>query len=335
MTDHNYTLLTNLESYASNKAFDFKCVNGHITTLSIVAYHSRKDRARKYNKEVWLCDPCKPRVAKVDYVNLGKRKFDNYCQYLDLNNYKVKSTFEEFTNNIISFECDKGHITTITVKYFGVRKFSRVVVDDPRLLCGYCNVKGEVLSDKLEKLQISVKDKTNHKILSLDRGKKVTYECGNYGHTSQTSSHNFTNTGKDPRYCSNCAQDNYNQTCFLRKPFTYPSGRVDYVLGYEPFALMELLNHYKEEEIITDSKVIPTFYYDKISRKTGKEYKGRYYPDIMLPDKIIEVKSKFTFNLDKENNIRKMNSLVEQGRKFEFWIYDGKGSLKILRKEDF
>jgi hypothetical protein len=98
--------------------------------------------------------------------------------------------------------------------------------------------------------------------------------------------------------------------------------------------LQELLGHYKEEDIITDTKIIPTFFYNKISKTTGKEYKG-YYPDILLPDKIIEVKSDFTFNFDKENNIRKMNAVVQQGYNFEFWIYDNKKKLNIIRKDKY
>jgi hypothetical protein len=53
----------------------------------------------------------------------------------------------------------------------------------------------------------------------------------------------------------------------------------------------------------------------------------------LLPDKIIEVKSEFTFNLDKENNLRKMDAVVEQGHNFEFWIYNNKKELKVIRKD--
>jgi hypothetical protein len=173
--NHNFKMLSTNENYVSNEAFDFKCFKGHISTLSIIAYKCRKSRAKQNNKKLWLCDECKPEkelVAKVDYVNLGERKFHNYCNYLNQIKYVVKSTFEDFTQNKIAFECLQGHITTVTVKYFGVRKFSKVVVDDPRLLCGHCNVKGEILSDKLEALQISVEAKTGHKILTLERGRK-------------------------------------------------------------------------------------------------------------------------------------------------------------------
>lgn len=43
----------------------------------------------------------------------------------------------------------------------------------------------------------------------------------------------------------------------------------------------------------------------------------------------------FTFNFDKKNNIQKMREVVKQGYNFEFWIYDDKLNLKILKESDF
>lgn len=333
LNDNKFELLSDVEEYIRTKAFNLKCIEGHISNLTITAYRCRKSRAKRDNKQLWLCDICKPKkdlVVKVDYVNLGEQKFKNYCVWLERMKYKVRSTFRDFVENKIAFECLEGHTTTITVKYFGVRKFSKKVIDDPRLLCGHCNVKGEILADKLEQLQISVAKKTSHKILTLKRGRKVTYECSICNEISET---NKTNLMKGPTYCLNCSHYNYNQTCFNRKPFVFPSGRIDNVLGHEPLCLMELLKHYNEKDIITDTKVIPRFYYIKVSKITGKEYKGKYYPDIMLPDKIIEVKSEYTFNLDKENNIRKMKTVVLAGYNFEFWIYDTQKRLRVIRKD--
>ncbi|MGL5961440.1 MAG: DUF7487 domain-containing protein [Cetobacterium sp.] len=105
---------------------------------------------------------------------------------------------------------------------------------------------------------------------------------------------------------------------FRRKPFTFPSGRVDYVLGYEPTALKELLKTYDEADIITSVWCIPTFDYNRISSKSRpfkklqedepccsssvvapsvsaalcavspmqpQTIRSRYFPDIMLPDR--------------------------------------------------
>lgn len=76
-------------------------------------------------------------------------------------------------------------------------------------------------------------------------------------------------------------------SAFTRKPFIFPSGRVDYVLGYEPRALKELLDYYPEKDIITDIWTIPTFDYKRVSTSlrplNKKSVISRYFPDILLP----------------------------------------------------
>jgi len=57
------------------------------------------------------------------------------------------------------------------------------------------------------------------------------------------------------------------------------------------------------------------------------EFEGktrRYYPDIYIisENKIIEVKSKYTYESDLDNNIAKMNATVLNGMSFEFMILD-------------
>ena len=130
---------------------------------------------------------------------------------------------------------------------------------------------------------------------------------------------------------------------FRRKPFTFPSGRVDYVLGYEPAALEELLKTYDEADIITNVWCIPTFDYNRVSSKlrpiqneagssSETTIKSRYFPDIMLPDKIIEVKSSYYYKNDKENVTRKMKACVRNGYSSELWVYKDEITLdfKIL-----
>ena len=100
---------------------------------------------------------------------------------------------------------------------------------------------------------------------------------------------------------------------FCRKPFVYPSGRVDYILGYEGVAIFELLESYNERDIITNVWCIPTFKYKRVSSEArpllNKEYAmSVYFPDILLPDKIIEVKSAYLYKRDKQNVIEKMKS---------------------------
>jgi len=52
----------------------------------------------------------------------------------------------------------------------------------------------------------------------------------------------------------------------------------------------------------------------------------RYYPDFYIKkdNKIIEVKSIYTYNIDIEKNLLKQKACLDAGYNFEFWIYDTK-----------
>jgi hypothetical protein len=107
---------------------------------------------------------------------------------------------------------------------------------------------------------------------------------------------------------------------FKKKEFRFPSGTVITYQGYEDVALRELLQTLKEEDITTDVKKMPKFMY---------EFEGsthRYYPDIYLPDqkRIIEVKSKYTYERQLEQNHCKKAQVEKDGYHFEFWICDKK-----------
>ena len=121
------------------------------------------------------------------------------------------------------------------------------------------------------------------------------------------------------------------ETSFRKKIFIFPSGRIEKIQGYEGLALSELLDlNYSEEDIIVKN--------GEIENHTGKiwyldsERKSRkYYPDIYLKseNKIIEVKSEYTYEAAYSLNIRKKKACLNLGISFEFWIYDPKGSKKI------
>ena len=58
-----------------------------------------------------------------------------------------------------------------------------------------------------------------------------------------------------------------------------------------------------------------------------------YYPDILLPDKIIEVKSEYFYKRDKANVIEKMKAVVRSGYNGELWVY--RNEKKLLFKKSF
>lgn len=126
---------------------------------------------------------------------------------------------------------------------------------------------------------------------------------------------------KDPQ-----KYEEYTKTSFQYKDYIFPSGRIERIQGYENFAIDLLLKNHDEKNIIISETEI-TKYIGKI--KYGKD--RRYFPDIFLRDinKIIEVKSDYTYQCNLEENIQKREAIIKQGILFEFWIFDKKGNLVI------
>ncbi len=105
------------------------------------------------------------------------------------------------------------------------------------------------------------------------------------------------------------------------KNYIMPSGDVRRVQGYEPFALDDLLKIYTEDQIITQRKEIPRIPYNMDTKKCY------YFPDIYIPheNKIIEVKSTWTINLNPDIIESKKMATQEAGYKYEIWCFNGKG----------
>ena len=126
--------------------------------------------------------------------------------------------------------------------------------------------------------------------------------------------------------------DKQQKSAFKRKEYIFPSGRIDSVQGYEPQALDYFItNGGNEDDIITDT--------NEIESKCGnifyhfEDERHRYYPDFyqISTHKIIEVKSIWTFEIQKEKNLKKREACINAGINFEFWIMEENGNLlKII-----
>lgn len=115
------------------------------------------------------------------------------------------------------------------------------------------------------------------------------------------------------------------KNAFKPKEYTLPSGEVIKVQGYEPFALDKLINdeEVNEEDLITDRTKVPEIWYN---------YDGdrhRYYTDIFIEsqNRCIEVKSTYTFNIEKERIFCKHEAVKNAGFKSEIWVFDKKGNI--------
>ena len=87
--------------------------------------------------------------------------------------------------------------------------------------------------------------------------------------------------------------------------------------GYELKAINKLLQQgYKVDEIISGKKNIPRFKYFY----NGKNH--YYFPDLYIPkeNKIIEVKSQYYFDKEKEKNLLKEQAVKDSNYDFEFMI---------------
>jgi hypothetical protein len=111
------------------------------------------------------------------------------------------------------------------------------------------------------------------------------------------------------------------------KPFIFPSGKETLVQGYEDLCLNDLVlkEGINENDIDNTPSEVPEIYY------MFKDSYKRYYPDIYVSsqNKIIEVKCKFTYEIDLEKNLAKARACLEEGYNFEFRIYDKQGNYTV------
>jgi hypothetical protein len=110
------------------------------------------------------------------------------------------------------------------------------------------------------------------------------------------------------------------------KEYFMPSGEIRKVQGYEPFALDELVTQFSEDDILTDRKDIPRIQY------VANDKKRFYFPDIYIKsiNKIIEVKSTWTYKSKVDNIKEKENATKEAGYNYEIWVYAKKGEKIVM-----
>jgi len=120
--------------------------------------------------------------------------------------------------------------------------------------------------------------------------------------------------------------EKHSKTSYNKKKYTFLSGKIITIQGFEKFALDFLLNNenINEDDIITGCKNVPTIWYNDDNGK-----KHRHYVDIFIPsqNKCIEVKSTWTAEKKKDCIFLKQNAAKELGYNYEIWVYDGKGNI--------
>jgi hypothetical protein len=159
----------------------------------------------------------------------------------------------------------------------------------------------------------------NFNLTALKNGSTCCKSCGKISY-QETSMKNYGT--KFPMQNSEVFA-RQQQSCFSIKEYTFPSGKTTPYQGYENFCLDDLIhNNYKEEQIVNKVIEVPEIWY-----KFDKQ--RRYYPDIYIPheNRLIEIKSTWTFKNQKEKNFAKARAAKEQGYEIEIRVYSDKGKL--------
>jgi hypothetical protein len=115
-----------------------------------------------------------------------------------------------------------------------------------------------------------------------------------------------------------------SKNAYKSKEYTFPSGKIIRVQGYEPFGINELINTEKisEDDIITNRSEVPIIWY-----KDTDEKEHRYFVDIYIPSqkRCIEVKSTWTMEKKRDSVFEKQQAMKDAGYECEIWVFNGKG----------
>ncbi len=113
------------------------------------------------------------------------------------------------------------------------------------------------------------------------------------------------------------------RSCYRKKLYTFPSGRIEYVQGYEPQCIDYLLTVHSEDDLVISCEEIPPIWYNNPVRE-GKT--SRYYPDayIVSENTMIEVKSPYTYKKDLARNLAKFSTVAKLGFTLHLYVYNEK-----------
>ena len=113
-----------------------------------------------------------------------------------------------------------------------------------------------------------------------------------------------------------------------RREFQLPSSATVFLSGYEPYVLDELLRTgLQESDFDFSLSKFPSFTYTNENGNPSK-----YIPDFFVPrlNWIIEVKSTYTFTLEKARNLAKYHAIRAAGYTMNFIVRQARGKLSLL-----
>lgn len=311
MLDH----LMNLYSFFNNKSIsqiiwhlkndiydDVKCIcQKSVRYVDInkgyVKYCSNKCQLNDYWSNI-SNEEIERRIIKTKKTCKEKYGVENF-NTLDIIKEKTKKTNNEKYNSDYHLKTDKS---------------KQMIKDNLNDKYGVDNV------SKLEYVKIKKKNKS---LLKTDEEKLLTRE-------------KYKNTILERYGVEHLSQDSDFLEELLKKSFSYkshrlPSGKVISLQGYEPKVIDYLLKYYDEDDILYTNKSIENkigkIFYQNIDKVS------RYFPDLYIisENKIVEVKSTFTYDLDIVKNMSKKEECLKRGINFDFIIYDNINNNFIIK----
>jgi len=300
------------------KVKDFLNIYDEIKNITVILNKfnaSRSERAYFIINELKdrpMCKECKSEY--VDYISAGKyRLFCSVkckCKNKD-NKEKVKNTFLKNHGIINNFQ-DKNILKKALKNIKENTKKGRETYYNKTGF--YSPIQNKVVKEKIKNTNLERYGVENPYQSNEIKEKIKNTNLERYGYQYYQSTNEFKQfmIENNPLHDEEIFNKSQNNR-YKKKKYIFPSGRVEYVQGYEPQVINELINHFEEDDIIC-GKGLPEIWY---KFEGGKH---RYYPDIYIKSRnmIIEVKSIWTFYNDYEKNLAKANGCKQKN--YSFWF---------------
>ena len=229
---------------------------------------------------------------KIKQYNLTKYGVENPSQSQEIKEKKIQTSLKNYgvEYHFQNSEIKEKSIQTCLEKYG---------VENP--------FQNPIIKEKIKQYNLTKYGVENPSQSQEIKEKKIQTSLKNYGveHPSQNAE----------------ISEKSSKNAYLIKNYTYPSGKIIKVQGYEHFALDELIyiNQVCENDIVTNRTEVPTIWYQD---KSGK--KRRYFVDIYLSleNRCIEVKSTWTMEKKYDNILEKMQAVKDAGYECEILIFN-------------
>ena len=282
----------------------------------------------------------------LECINFFSRKFcellkiGGYCDICSLKNGNKKkiNTYKERygVENISQLERIKNKKEETCIKNHGVPYASQSAIIQEQIIKtseqNWGSKRPTQNKELLKRIADDYNNKTGyrHPFLNPDIKKKIEEtNIQNLGCSNPFSSpivkdkisdtnisrYGFSNPMKNPEILKKA----FKTGCRL-KPYILPSGKIIEYMGYENYALNDILKVIEENDI--ENEKLPVFNY---SKKDGSKH--TYLPDIFIisQNKFIEVKSTYTITQDIDVIFLKQKTVKDNGYECEIWVYNEKG----------